>query len=75
MLLYCNHAEFSILSCPKTFVSYLGQKVTQIGAFLTLASHAYVGNRRPAEVCAVGGVIFVLNPVIASVSHSVSFAD
>ena len=75
MLLYCVPAEFSILSYPKTFVSYLGQKVTQIDAVVTFASHAYVGNRRPAEVCAVGGIIFVLNAWIASVSHSVSFAD
>ena len=74
MFLYCNPAEFSMLSCPKTFVSYLGQKVTQIVVFVTLASHAYVRNRRPAKVCAVGGIIFVLNPWIASVSHSVSFA-
>ena len=49
--------------------------MTQIDALVTLASHAYVGNRRPAEVCAVGGMIFEFNPWIASVSHSVSSAD
>ena len=46
--------------------------MTQIGALVTLASHAYVGNRRPAEVCAVGGISFALIESIDCFSQSLS---
>ena len=46
--------------------------MTQIDALVTLASHAYVGKRRPAEVCAVGGISFALIESIDCFSQSLS---